>query len=70
MNKIFLVIIAMTLLSSMLSACGASSASVKPNNSSIVERKANRAANSAERRVDQHTDHRINNAIDRLFRKL
>ena len=70
MNKIFPVIIAMTLLSSMLSACGASSASAKPNNSSIVERKAKRAANSAERRVDQHTDHRINNAIDRLFRKL
>ncbi len=60
MKKPFPVIIAIALLSGFLSACGSSS--TKPSNSSVVERKANRAANSAERRVDQHTDLKINNA--------
>jgi len=66
--KILSVITLMTSL--LLSACGASSASSTPSNSSVVQQKADRAANSAERRVDQHTDHKINNAIDSLFRKL
>ena len=60
----------MTLVAGLISACGASSTATKPSNTSVVEQKATRAGSTAERRVDQHTDYKINNAIDRLFRKL
>ena len=70
MKNDYLQIISLALLSSLLSACGASSASTTPSNSSVVQQKANRAGNTAVNRVDQHTDLKINNAIDRLFRKL
>ncbi len=70
MKNHYLKIIIFVLLSSLVSGCGASSTSTTPNNSSVVQQKANRAGNTAVRRVDQHTDLKINNAIDRLFRKL
>ena len=61
------------LVASLLSAC-ASTSFKEDRSSSVVEQKAeqktNRAATTAERRVDQHTDHKINRAVDRLFRKL
>lgn len=58
-----------TLIASLLSACGSSS--VKEERSgSVAEQKAQRATTTAERRVDQHTDHKVNRAVDRLFRKL
>ncbi len=57
------------LMASLLTACGSSS--VRDNrNGSVAEQKAERATSTAERRVDQHTDHQVNKAIDRLFRKL
>ena len=69
MKSEYKIIFVITFITFLLSACG--STSVKENNgSSVAEQKTKRAATTAERRVDQHTDHKVNRAVDRLFRKL
>jgi CHASE1-domain containing sensor protein len=70
MKKNIPVIIAITLTASLLNACGASSAATKPSNSSVVEKKAERAGNRATNRVDQNTNRAIDRAVDNIFRKI
>ncbi len=70
MKKRLPTIIAISLLSSLLTACGASSATTKPSNSSVVEQKAERAGNRATNRVDQNTNRVIDRAVDNIFRKI
>jgi len=55
----------------LLSACG-SNTPVRSGatHGSVVKQKTDRAAKTAERRIDQHTDNKVDRAIDRLFNKL
>lgn len=57
------------LMASLVSACGSSSVK-EDRTGSVVEQKAERATTTAETRVDQHTDQKVNSVVDRLFRKL
>jgi len=57
----------LVLLTSVLSIVGCSS-SRNNDNGTVVEKKADRAKTTAERRLDQHTDSKINRAIDGLFK--
>lgn len=68
MKSKFKNLLIITLMTFVLSACGSSSVR-QDDSGSVVQQKTERAATTAERRVDQHTDHKVNKAIDKLFRK-